>query len=194
MFDKGHHYFPEFDSAALMEFVGPFCRLMFAYTNCEREIVNVVCAATGNLSDENEFSRGSVKNLGHDVEKFFRKKNGDTPEITNIKEQIHYAAKAYALRNDLAHGHWWRFDSGKNSVSVRRDRNAEDRFVEITVKVIEEAIGTFENAGGRAFQNQTKTWTPDQQHHPATLLRLVACHLESPETIGKSSNINRDVV
>jgi hypothetical protein len=160
MFDKSHHYFPRFDSAALMEFVGPFCRLMFAYTNCEREIVNVVCAATGNLSDENEFRRGSIKDLWRDVEKFIRKKNGDTSEIAKIKEQINYAAKAYALRNDLAHGHWWRFDSGKNSVSVRRDRNAEDRFVEITVKDIEEAIGTFENVEAELFKIRRKLGHP----------------------------------
>jgi hypothetical protein len=81
MFDKSHHYFPRFDSAALMEFVGPFCRLMFAYTNCEREIVNVVCAATGNLSDENEFRRGSVKNLGRDVENSLERRMGILPKL-----------------------------------------------------------------------------------------------------------------
>jgi hypothetical protein len=62
------------------------------------------------------------------------------------------------LRNDLAHGHWWRFDSG--SVSVRRDRNVEDRFVEITVKDIEEAIGTFENVEAELFKIRRKLGYP----------------------------------
>jgi hypothetical protein len=133
---------------------------MFAYANCEREIVNVVCAATGNLSDENEFRRGSVKDFGREVEKFIRKKNGDISEIATIKEQVNSAAKAYTLRNDLAHGHWWRFDSDKNSVSVRRDRNAEDRFIEITVKDIEEAIDTFENVEAELFKIRRKLGHP----------------------------------
>jgi hypothetical protein len=53
MFDKSHYYFPELDGKALSEFVGPFCRLMFAYANLDREIVNVVC--TDDLLDEGEF-------------------------------------------------------------------------------------------------------------------------------------------
>ncbi len=63
MFDKSHYYFPELDGRALSEFVGPFCRLLFAYANLDREIVNVVRAATGDLSDESEFKRGSIKGL-----------------------------------------------------------------------------------------------------------------------------------
>jgi hypothetical protein len=73
--------------------------------------------ALGDEGQRRPWPAGSIKDLGRDVEKFIRKKNGDTSEIAKIKEQINYAAKAYALRNDLAHGHWWRFDSGKNSVS-----------------------------------------------------------------------------
>ncbi len=60
------------------------------------------------------------------------------------------------MRNDLAHGHWWRFDSGKKSVSIRRDRNKEDRFVEITVKDIEQAINTFENVEAELFKIRRK--------------------------------------
>lgn len=156
VFDKNHYYFPEPDGKTLTEFVGPFCRLMFAYANFDREIVSVVCAATGRQSDENVFRRGSVKDLGGQVEKFIRKRNGDISEIATIKKQINCAAKAYVLRNDLAHGHWWRFDSDKNSVSVRRDRNAEDRFVEITVKDIEEAINTFEDVEAELFKIKRK--------------------------------------
>lgn len=106
MFDKTHYYLPEIDNEVLTEFVGPFCRLMFGYSNCDREIISVVCAATGNRLDEYEFRRGSVKDVGSQVEKFISKRGGDVSKIALIKDQISRATKAYALRNDLAHGHW----------------------------------------------------------------------------------------
>jgi hypothetical protein len=156
MFDKSHYYFPELDGKALSEFVVPFCRLMFAYANLDREIANVVCAATGDLSDESVFKRGSVNGLGRRVEKFIRGKNGNISEIATIKKQINCATRAYAMRNDLAHGHWWRFDSGKKSVSIRRARNVKDRFVEIMVEDIEQAINTFENVEAELFKIRRK--------------------------------------
>ena len=42
---------------------------------------------------------------------------------------------------------WWKFDPGKGSVTVRRDRSNknEDRFVEITIDQIEDGIRGFAN-------------------------------------------------
>jgi hypothetical protein len=87
MFDKSHYFFPELDGKALSEFVVPFCRLMFAYANLDREIVNVVCAATGDLPDESEFKRGSVKELGRRVEEFIKKRMGIFRKLRQSKSK-----------------------------------------------------------------------------------------------------------
>ena len=50
-----------------------------------------------------------------------------------IKEHLSRVSTSYTLRNDLAHGHWWKFDSRNKSVLVRRDRSNNERSVEVTV-------------------------------------------------------------
>jgi hypothetical protein len=143
-FPNDHVLLPNFDNGKLGQFAIPFCRLMVAYSNLDREIASLVRSATGDPSDENEFKRGSVTKLGRQIEKFISRKGGDISRIGEIKEQINCATEAYALRNDLAHGHWWKFDPTNNSVSVRRDRKMENRFIEIRVTDIEQAINKFE--------------------------------------------------
>jgi hypothetical protein len=154
---------PNFDNEKLAEFAIPFSRLMFAYSNLDREIVSLVCSATGNPSDENEFIRGSVSKLGRQIEKFISRKGGDISKIGQIKEQINRATEAYTLRNNLAHGHWWKFDPANSSVSVRRDRKMKNRFIEITVTDIEKAINKFEGVEVELYKIRRELRKPGAQ-------------------------------
>src|ERR1035437_7046881 len=109
-FDLEHHYFPNFDRAELVDFAIPFCRLMFAFANCDREIMRLVSASTGKSSQEDEFRRGSVAELGEQIEKFIVKHKGDGSQMAAIKRHLSRALASYKLRNDLAHGHCRKFD------------------------------------------------------------------------------------
>lgn len=64
-----------------------------------------------------------------------------------IKEQLDRSVRLYHLRNDLAHGHWWRFDPSNGSIEIRRDRTGRDgeQFVTVTRAEIEEAADRFED-------------------------------------------------
>jgi hypothetical protein len=106
MFDPNHQYFPEFDDPSICGFLLPFGRLMFGYARLDREIANVVIAAT------------SKDKLVHrnDVTKYIVRHAGMIPEIEAIKEQLDRSGQSYDLRNDLAHGHWWRFDPSCGSL------------------------------------------------------------------------------
>ena len=59
---------------------------------------------------------------------------------------------AYALRNDLAHGDWWKFEPESGSISVRRDRDEDERFIEITVAEIEQAVEVFKDVEAELFK------------------------------------------
>jgi hypothetical protein len=147
-----HVLSPDFDNEQLVRFAIPFCRLMFAYASVDREIVKLVCAATGNPEHEDEFRRGSVETLSQDMVKFINRKGGDISRTEAIEKQIDCAKDAYQLRNDLAHGEWWKLDPETSSVSVRRDRAKGTRFIEITVGDIEQALDTFKNVEAELFK------------------------------------------
>ena len=125
---------------------------MFAYVSLDREIVNLVCAATGIPEHEDEFRRGSVETLSQDMVKFIKKKGGSILQIEEIERQINRAKDAYQLRNDLAHGEWWKLDPETSSVSVRRDRVKDTRFIEVTVGDIEQTLDTFEDVEIELFK------------------------------------------
>ena len=156
MFGLEHHYFPNFENVDLVDFAVSFCQLMFAYANLDREIAKVVSALTGEPSHEDEFRRGSVNGLGEQIEQFVVKHGGDVSEMAAIKEHLSRVSTSYTLRNDLAHGHWWKFDSRNKSVSVRRDRSNNERFVEATVVEIKRAIGEFEDVEIELFKIRRK--------------------------------------
>jgi hypothetical protein len=142
IFDPDHHYFPEIDDPSIVAFLIPFGRLMFGYANLDREIVNIVHAATG----KDCFVRRDASKLSNQVEKFIVKHVGRIEEIEEIKEQLDRSISLYHLRNDLAHGHWWRFDSSNESIEIRRDRSRDDeQFVTVTRAQIEEAADQFED-------------------------------------------------
>jgi hypothetical protein len=153
-FDPQNNYFPDFDDDAISPFALPFCRLMFAYANLDREIARLVSASTGDPSHEDKFRRGSVGDLAEEVETFIRKHGGDVTEIAAIKELLGRSHNSYEIRNLLAHGHWWVFDPRNGKVEIRRDRNKPDqeRFVEITVDQIEEAISDFKDVEMELFK------------------------------------------
>jgi hypothetical protein len=146
-FDPQTDYFPDFDDDAIAPFALPFCRLMFAYANLDREIARLVSASTGKPSHENKFKRGSVIDLAEKVETFIIKHSGDVTEIAEIKELLWRSQKSYDIRNLLAHGHWWVFDPRNGKIEIRRDRDKHDqeRFVTITIAEIEKAISEFED-------------------------------------------------
>jgi len=143
MFDPNHHYFPEFGDPSLAAFLVPFGRLMFGYANLDREISDIVGAATGN--DE--------RVQRDDVTKFIIKHAGSIPEIKAIKEQLDRSAKSYDLRNDLAHGHWWRFDPSNEAMEIRRDRCRDgEQFVTVTRAQIDQTADQFEDIEAELFK------------------------------------------
>jgi hypothetical protein len=88
MLDPQNEYFPDFDDDSINSFARPFCRLMVAYANLDREIARLVSASTGKPRHADTFRRGSASGLGQQVEKFIRKHNGDVTEISAIKEHL----------------------------------------------------------------------------------------------------------
>jgi hypothetical protein len=167
MFGSEHHYFPNFDSSALSDFAIPFCQLMFAYANLDREITSLVCSSIGKSSQEVKFNRGKVDELGEQVKKFIFKHGGDVSQMANIKGHLSRASASYTLRNDLAHGHWWKFDLNNKSVSVRRDRRNNERFVEVTVADIKRAISEFEDVELELFKIRRKIEGQQEGHGQA---------------------------
>jgi hypothetical protein len=142
IFDPNHHYFPEIDDPSIIAFLIPFGRLMFGYANLDREIVDIVRAATG----KNDFIRRDASNVSNQVEKFIVKHVGKIAEMKAIKEQLDRSVGLYHLRNDLAHGHWWRFDPINRSIEIRRDRSRDgEQFVIVTRAQIEQAAVQFED-------------------------------------------------
>ena len=97
MLDPEHDYFPDFDDDSIISFALPFCRLMFAYANLDREIGRLVSASTGKPCHEDKFRRGSVGDMAQKVEKFIRKHSGDVTEIAAIKEQLGRSQKAFKV-------------------------------------------------------------------------------------------------
>jgi hypothetical protein len=153
-FDPANHYFLNFDNDEIIPFAVPFCRLMFAYANLDREIARLVSASTGKPSHKDKFRRGSANDLADEFEDFIHKNNGDVLEIEEIKEQLNRSRISYELRNLLAHGHWWEFDTLNMSVSIRHDRTKDDqeRFITVTIAQIEEAISKFEDVEIELFK------------------------------------------
>ena len=141
-FDPNHHYFPKIDDPSIIGFLIPFGRLMFGYANLDREIVDIVHAATG----MDDFVRRGASKVSNQVEKFIVKHVGRIAEMKAIKEQLDRSISLYHLRNDLAHGHWWRFDPSNGSIEIRRDRNRDGKqFVTVTRAQIEQAANQFED-------------------------------------------------
>ncbi|MFY9952548.1 hypothetical protein [Bradyrhizobium sp.] len=149
IFDPNHHYFPEFDEPSMVAFLMPFGRLMFGYANLDREIVDIVSAATG----RDDFVRRDASNVSNQVEKFIVKHVGGIAEIEAIKEQLDRSIRLYHLRNDLAHGHWWRFDPSNESIEIRRDRIRDgEQFITVTRSQLEEAAEQFEDIEVNLFK------------------------------------------
>jgi hypothetical protein len=143
MFDPNHQYFPEFDDPSIGGFLLPFGRLMFGYARLDREIANVVIAATG----KDKFVHRD------DVVKFIVRHAGMIPEIEAIKEQLDRSEQSYVLRNDLAHGHWWRFDPSNGNLEIRRDRARDgEPFVTVTQSEIEQAAEQFKDIEVELFK------------------------------------------
>jgi len=148
LFDNDHEYFPtEIWSERIEAFAVPFFRLMIVAAQTDHEINRVVAASTGNADHEDEFRRGSVSNLARDVKRFVKANDGDLSEFNRIRPLLKSAKSHYLLRNSLAHGDWWRYDPKSLSVSIRQDRGyaGEDRFREVSVTDIENAIFEFQN-------------------------------------------------
>ena len=142
IFDPDHHYFPKIDEPSIVAFLIPFGRLMFAYANLDREIADIVRAATG----KNDFVRRDASKVSNQVENFIVKHDAMIAEMSAIKERLDRSVTLFHLRNDLAHGHWWRFDSNSGSIEIRRDRCRDvEQFVTVTRAQIEEAADRFED-------------------------------------------------
>lgn len=142
MFDPNHHYFPEFGDPSMVMFLIPFGRLMFGYANLDREIADIVSVATG----KHDFIRRDASKVSSQVEDFIVKHVGMIAEMKSIKEQLDRSIKLYHLRNDLAHGHWWRFDPSSESLEIRRDRCRDgEQFVTVTRADVEQAADEFED-------------------------------------------------
>ena len=149
IFDPNHHYFPEFGDRSMVAFLMPFGRLMFGYANLDREIVDIVSAATG----RDGFIRRDASKVSHQVEKFIVKHVGQIVEMKAIKEQLDRSIGLFHLRNDLAHGHWWRFDPSNESIEVRRDRIRDgEQFVTVTQAQLEQAAEQFEDIETNLFK------------------------------------------
>jgi hypothetical protein len=130
---------------------------MFAYAELDRAVVDVVCAAAKITADDKKFiRRGSVDDFEREAEKYIDKHGEDVSKIRLMSEQIKCAENAYSLRNDLAHGDWWRFDPESGSISVRRDRDEDEPFREITVAEIERAVGVFKDVEAELFKIRRK--------------------------------------
>jgi hypothetical protein len=145
IFDPNHHYFPEFDDPSIVAFLIPFGRLMFGYAKLDREIARLVGVAANNPVLEDKFRRADADKVSEQVEKTIRKHVGVIAEMQAIKDQLDLSAKLYDLRNVLAHGHWWRFDPSSETITIRRDRDHDVRFVDVTRIEIEQAAEQFED-------------------------------------------------
>jgi len=78
------------------------------------------------------FRRRDADKISDQVEKIVRKHVGDISEMRAIKDQLDRPAKLYDLRNVLAHGHWWQFNPTNETITIRRDRDHDERFVDVT--------------------------------------------------------------
>ena len=115
---------------------------MFAYANLDREIADIVRAATG----KNDFVRRDASKVSNQAENFIVKHDAMIAEMSAIKERLDRSVTLFHLRNDLAHGHWWRFDPNSGSIEIRRDRCRDvEQFVTVTRAQIEEAADRFED-------------------------------------------------
>ena len=152
MSHSNYQYFPEFDDPSIAAFLVPFGRLMFGYAKLDREIARLVSVAANNPSLEETFRRRDADKVSLQVEKIIKNHVGDISEMRAIMDQLDRSAKLYDLRNLLAHGHWWKFDPITETITVRRDRDHEQRFVDIARIELESAAEDFENIEGELYK------------------------------------------
>jgi len=139
------HYFPDPDE------IGPFgpafLRLMFAHADLERRVVDLQDAITGKpgFGEQNQWKLHErpkrMKRLIHDN----KARLGTMPpqELQRIVSTLKRSVSPCDLRNLLAHGHWWEFNSDTYSIKVRRGKLAkqpvQDWHVTVTVDEISRA-------------------------------------------------------
>jgi hypothetical protein len=96
----------------------------------------------------------------NDIVQFIVRHAGMIPEIEAIKEQLDRSEQSYDLRNDLAHGHWWRFDPSNGNIEIRRDRRrGGEQFVTVTRALIEQAAEQFKDIEAELFKIRQKLET-----------------------------------
>jgi hypothetical protein len=154
------HYFPDPDTPDLQPFTQAFVHLMFAHAEFERRVSDLMGVITcqpdyGERPENRRFWSAKqrpmlIKKL---INEHQRKRVGGLPERAEIVTCLRRAIAPSDDRNMLAHGHWWAFNAGAGSITVRAttDWPNSEKHRDFTVLGIREAIEKFEQLETELF-------------------------------------------
>ena len=145
------HYFPEPDTPGLQPFAQAFVHLMFAHAEFERRISDlmgvITCQSDFGEQPKNQWSEKERPKLMKKLIKQHQGKHiGGITETNEIVACLQRAIAPSDDRNMLAHGHWWAFNVGAGSITVRATKHwpNEERHRDFTIVEILEVAELFE--------------------------------------------------
>jgi hypothetical protein len=123
---------------------GPaFLRLMFAHAELERRVGHLQQAITGKPNGQLQWSARGRPNRIKRLVRENRDRLGELPmeSVEAIAKALRRAIVPSDLRNLLAHGHWWQFDSADQIMTIRREkmRPGQELHIQISVSDINHA-------------------------------------------------------
>jgi hypothetical protein len=135
------YYFP--DANEIGAFGPAFLRLMFAHAELDRRVGDLQEAITGKSNGQQQWSARKRANRIKRLVRENRDRLCQVPmeSVEAIAKALRRAIVPSDLRNLLAHGHWWHFDSAGQIMTVRREkiRPGQELHIQISVSDINEA-------------------------------------------------------
>jgi hypothetical protein len=152
-----HYYFPEADD--IPTFGPSFVRLMFACAELDRRVADIQNLITGDFSYGEKHVWSSAERPKK-IRKLIRKHRRalvPVPNSRKIGAALRRAIPSCDLRNVLAHGHWWVFNSKPEAITIRRQklRPGQKRFVRVKVARINRAEQTLRDIEATLYQLTT---------------------------------------